>query len=350
MRANMSAGDLLGMTTSCGWEVIEKISSKQESGGNHCVRYLVKNIVGDIAFLKAMDLSRAFKFQSRDRLRLINELTGHYLFEREILNKCKEKNMTKVVVPLSAGEISLPNQMPPLDEVYFIVFERAETDLRQAFLNSAPDTWYNFFRAIKHTCLGLEQLHRAEIAHQDIKPSNILNFEHGISKIADLGRVIDAKGDSPFSSLHFAGDPNYAPVEIALNVKITDFNERYLADLNAVGSLMYQTFMGVHITGALMGEALLISPAIKRMSYNHSLPILETAFYTLMDRLYRDCESRFDKEIAEAVVATLVEMCHPDYRKRGAPKMLSTKLRANIRRYTSKVNCILRMLKTKGFV
>ena len=344
----MSANDLLGLTTDCGWEIFEKISTKQHSGGNFCVRYLVRDSSGNVAFLKAMDLSRAFQFQ--DRLKAMNDLTSHYLFEREVLNKCKDKNMTKVVVPLSAGEIRLKNQLPPLDEVYFIVFERAESDLRQAFLNSPPDRWYCFFRAIKHTCIGLEQLHGARIAHQDIKPSNILNFEKEVSKVADLGRVIDSDGESPFSQNYFAGDPNYAPIEIVLKVKVNSFNERYLADLNAVGSLIYQTLMGVQITGALTSEALHISPAIQRLDYHQALPVFETAFFTLMDRLHQECKARFDIEIANAVANTVTEMCHPNYKKRGAPKANNTRARANMRRYTSKINGILRLLKIKGFV
>ena len=320
----MSANDLLGLTTDCGWEIFEKISTKQHSGGNFCVRYLVRDSSGNVAFLKAMDLSRAFQFQ--DRLKAMNDLTSHYLFEREVLNKCKDKNMTKVVVPLSAGEIRLKNQLPPLDEVYFIVFERAENDLRQAFLNSPPDRWYCFFRAIKHTCIGLEQLH------------------------GDLGRVIDSDGESPFSQNYFAGDPNYAPIEIVLKVKVNSFNERYLADLNAVGSLIYQTLMGVQITGALTSEALHISPAIQRLDYHQALPVFETAFFTLMDRLHQECKARFDIEIANAVANTVTEMCHPNYKKRGAPKANNTRARANMRRYTSKINGILRLLKIKGFV
>jgi serine/threonine protein kinase len=344
----MSANEILGVTTECGWEIFHKIDTEQSSGGNHCVRYLARNKKGDVAFLKAMDLSRAFHFQAKDRLKVINDLTGHYLFEREILTKCKDRSMTKVVIPLSAGEIHLPDQLPPLDEVYFIVFEKAENDLRQAFIDSPPSTWFSFFRAIKHTCLGLEQLHSAGIAHQDIKPSNILNFEQSISKIADLGRVIDAEGVSPFSNMHFAGDPSYAPIEMKFDIKINHFQERYLADLNAVGSLIYQTLVGVPITGALVGETLLIAPAIQHMNYSQSLPVFETAFFTLMDRLHQECESRFGADIAKAVVDTVVEMCHPDYKKRGSPKALNTQLRTNMRRYTSKVNAILRLFKIKG--
>jgi serine/threonine protein kinase len=344
----MSAENLEGLTTNCGWKVFEKVTSKQHSGGNFCVRYFVKNNAGEIAFLKAMDFSRAFA--KPDRMTALYELTSEYRFESFILELCKDAKMTKVVIPLSSGVIKVDGKMPPWDEVYFIIFEKAESDLRQAFINSAPNTWYSFFRAIKHTCIGLEQLHRAKIAHQDIKPSNILNFNNEISKIADMGRVVDEAGTSPFAKYRFAGDQNYAPIEIHHDIKVANFSERYLTDLNGVGSLIYQTFMNVHITAALISEAYRISPALGTMSYYLALPIYETAFFTLMDRLHQECALRFDADIASSVVSAVSEMCHPDYRKRGAPKLNSIKARASLRRYSSKIDSILRQLKIKDFM
>ena len=38
-----------------------------------------------------------------------------------------------------------------------------------------------------HIATGLFQLHSAAVAHQDLKPSNVLVFDHSISKVADLG-------------------------------------------------------------------------------------------------------------------------------------------------------------------
>lgn len=346
----MSADSLLGRTTPCGWEVYEKVESKQHSGGNFCTRYLVRNSTGTTAFLKAMDLSRAFQVNSANRLNEINKLTGEYLFERNILQICKDAKMTKVVVPLSAGEIIIAEQHPPLDEVYYIIFEKADGDLRQAFLNAPHSTWYSFFRAIKHTCIGLEQLHKAKIAHQDIKPSNILNFDNKVSKVADLGRVIDAEGQSPFSTYYFAGDLTYAPIEIIKNVHITEFEERFLADLYAVGSLIFQTFMGPQITAALKSEAALISPAVGQMNYEQALPIYTTTFFTLLDRMHQECSKRFDTEIADSVVNTVKEMCHPDYKTRGLPKSTNLAVRTSLRRYTGKINTILRLLKVKGYM
>jgi serine/threonine protein kinase len=344
----MSAENLVGLTTDCGWEIFEKITSKMYSGGTFCVRYLARDATGKRAFVKAMDFSRAFK--EKDRIKALNDLTTEYQFETAILNLCKDKNMTKVVFPLSSGTLFLNDQVPPLDQIYFIVFEKAESDLRQAFINTPPNAWYNFFRAIKHVCIGLEQLHRARIAHLDIKPSNILNFKNDVSKVADLGRVIDEAGTSPFATSYFSGDPRYAPIEYLFQVPVINFQERYLADLYGVGSLIYQTFMNVQITAALLADALRITPNLKAMPFHVALPIFETVFYTLMDRLQQECKHRFDDQVAASIVSIVTEMCHPNNQRRGNPKAKSLGTRVSFRRYSNKADSILRQLKIGGYL
>ena len=82
----MSAEAILGKTTPCGWQVTEKITTKQHSGGTFSTRYLVEDENGSVAFLKAMDLSRAFK--ENDRITAISNLIREYEFERNILILC----------------------------------------------------------------------------------------------------------------------------------------------------------------------------------------------------------------------------------------------------------------------
>lgn len=344
----MPSTTLLNLTTPCGWEIIEKISTKQHSGGNFCSRYKVKNKSGDVAFLKAMDFTRAF--DSSDPMKAINIITSEYLFEREILYYCKEMNLSKVVIPKEAGQIINPLHRPPLNTVYYIIFELADSDMRQSFINSEDICWNDFFKAMQHICIGLEQLHFAGIAHQDIKPSNILHFRRMESKIADLGRVVDAKGRSPYLSLRFPGDQTYAPIEIKCGVTYKSFQDRYLTDIYSVGSLIYQSIMGVGMTPSLSGEALLLHNSIFSVSYEDALPTFLTAYSTLLARFYDECCNLIgDNEIALEVVNIVKEMCHPDYNKRGAPKVISRPYKINMRRYSSKMANIQLMLKVKGF-
>ena len=342
----MPSTDLLGITTPCKWTITEKITDKLGSGGNFCTRYLARNESGKLAFLKAMDLSRAF--QAQDQLKALQSLISEYIFEQEILFFCKDKNLANVVVPISAGELINEKYPPPLNKVYFIIFEKAECDMRQAFLTFQTSAWKEFFKAIHHVCLGLEQLHMNGIAHQDVKPSNILHFEHYNSKISDLGRVTDDKGKSPFSNYFYPGDMRYAPIEVLYRVKYPTFQHRYLSDVNAVGSLIYQTIMGTSLTTSLRSESALLNQHILNVGYDEALPVLTTAFSTLMSRFDDECKKIFKNIIAESIVTVVKEMCHPDYRLRGSPKINSAPYKFNMRRYSGKLSSINRLFIVHG--
>lgn len=192
-------------------------------------------------------------------------------------------------------------------------------------------------------------MHTADIAHQDIKPSNILKFNNGDSKISDLGRVIDNLGMSPFNKYYFAGDQTYAPLEVKYRLPFSDFYDYKLIDINGVGSLIYQTLTGVSLTTALVNETSLIVPNIMRFDYHDALPFHCTAFFTLMYRIQQECEQKFDVEVATQIVSIISEMCHPDMSKRGSPKRVSKNQRVQFRRYSSKLNTLVRLLTIKGY-
>lgn len=294
----MPSTTLQGYTTPCGWRITEKVNTKQVSGGNFCARYVVESNEGEVAFMKAMDLTRVFNAS----LEQIQSLIGEYLFEQKILEFCKEQKMSKVVVPMSAGEMENAQFPAPLNRVFYIIFEMAEADLRQKYLLYSGDDWLPFFKAIHHICIAAEQLHRAGIAHQDIKPSNVLHFDEGQSKLADLGRVTDEAGKSPFNSMLFPGDLSYAPIEILYRIGAKNFKDRYLSDMWAIGSLIYQTLMGSSISHILIAESQKILPNIATLSYSEALPVLYSTFSTMMDHFEEVCTEKFGKKIGRAHV------------------------------------------------
>ena len=105
----MPASALLGLTTDSGWKITQQLNNTLGSGGNFCCRYLARSLDGQEGFLKAMDLTRAMG-DLRDLQKLINE----YLFEQDILYFCQNKKMTRVVTPLDAGQLDVPNYQAPL--------------------------------------------------------------------------------------------------------------------------------------------------------------------------------------------------------------------------------------------
>ena len=74
---------------------------------------------------------------------------------------------------------------------------------------TVSDQW-RFF-VLHQTALALLQLHQQSIAHQDVKPSNVLLFGADKLKLGDLGRSSLRGKPAPHDAMHVAGAWNYEP-------------------------------------------------------------------------------------------------------------------------------------------
>src|SRR5947209_1089697 len=100
---NNPSENLLGLQLEGGWVITEKLKTAVNgSGGNFSVSYKVcRN--GEIAFLKAMDLSRAFRH--KDSLQILHLLTAKHVHETTLLQVCANRKMDKIVTILDSGQI-----------------------------------------------------------------------------------------------------------------------------------------------------------------------------------------------------------------------------------------------------
>jgi len=343
----MPSTALEGITTASGWKIGKMINKTSGTGGNFCTRYTASYKDEKIGFLKAMDLSRVM---SSGNLEDINRISSEYLFEQRILEKCKDKKLTRVVTPLDSGEVTSPSGIGPYRTVYYIIFELAECDLREQFLNDINhDSWLSVFKSLHHVAVGIRQLHKIGVAHQDIKPSNVLLFESNNSKISDLGRVTDDKNESPFSDYSYTGDPAYAPIEMKFGVNINEFIDRRASDLYMFGSLIYHVIEGVQISPILINESNLLMPNFQISSYYEALPFMKSAFTTIINRFSDKCQNKFDEEIANELVSIVNELCNPDYQFRGNKKHSSKIMRLSMEKYVGKMASVVRKIRIKGF-
>jgi eukaryotic-like serine/threonine-protein kinase len=67
-------------------------------------------------------------------------------------------------------------------------------------------------RWLHHVATGLQQLHFSEIAHQDVKPANILVMADRTAKIGDMGRA--HRRAVPMNYLKQERDRTYAAPEL----------------------------------------------------------------------------------------------------------------------------------------
>ncbi|MBK8096047.1 MAG: protein kinase [Planctomycetes bacterium] len=159
-------------------------------------------------------------------------------------------------MPIEDGIIERPGSLP----LHFIVFEAAEGDVRRVLRakDKLDVAW--LLRCLHGICVGIRQLHSVDIAHQDLKPSNVL-IRDGDARIADLGRACDKNVAAPHDVLATAGDPQYAPPELRYGYVSSDWQIRRIAcDLFHIGNMMTYMINGANMTLLMYAN---IAPALR---------------------------------------------------------------------------------------
>lgn len=249
-----AAAQLEGLTLLNGWKVIRYLRrDERASGGHFSFSYLVERD-GQEGFLKAFDFSEAFE-PGQDTIKFLQMLTSAYEHEREVLSLCRDKRLSKVVVAIDHGDVQVPQREGMDGRVFYLIFEMAVGDIRvQVDHTKRFDTIWSM-RALKDACLGLWQVHRQLIAHQDLKPSNVLVYEGEGFRIADFGRSSRKGHEVWYDRANIAGDRNYSPPELLYGFKHSDFtNRRIGCDLYLLGNLACFLFAGVNMTASIMSR------------------------------------------------------------------------------------------------
>jgi len=240
-----------------------------------------------------------------------------YIFERDLLEKCKGRKLARVVTPLAHGNVQVPGWVGDLSTVYYIVFELARGDIRTEVAN-----WKQFdlawaLRSLHHASIGLRQLHSVGIAHQDLKPSNVLVFPQEGAKIADLGRSSSQDTPSDMDKCQIPGDVTYAAPEQLYGWRLSpDFCLRYVADLYQLGNLLFFYLTGISSTAAMRTKLVRAVPGFSGMDFIHDLPYLQQAFSEVVSDL-RAILPPLEDKIASEIVMIAQQLCEPDPRRRG---------------------------------
>jgi serine/threonine protein kinase len=318
------ANFLVGMDLPGGWMVVSKVERPEgATGGNFCIGYVVENLDGRRGFCKALNLARALT--APNPAQLLEQLTHAYNYECELLAKCAATRMSRVVLAIDKGVIDVPGFALP--KVNYIIFEWAEGDVRAALNASEGLDIAARLRCLHNVAIGLRQLHANLIAHQDLKPSNVLMFApdplypDGVSKIGDLGRATDHNRPARPDNLMIAGDRTYAPPEQLYRATPLDFGPRRLAcDLYQLGELIVFLFTASSLN-ALLHEELHPSHAWENWggTYADALPYVRDAYGRVLARLAAD----MPKPISDDLIHMVSYLCDPDPDRRGHPQELS---------------------------
>jgi len=315
---------LEGLDLPGGWHVDSCVRRPPEStGGKFSVGYLAIDKDGRRAYLKALDFFAAF--QHPDPPRALEEMTSAYNFERDLLAKCKNRGLRRVVTPLADGSVEVPGNFGPLCIVSYLIFELATGDIRDEV-----SKWNHFdlawaLRSLHHSAIGLRQLHSAGIAHQDLKPSNILVFPTEGSKVADLGRASYVRTPSQTDAFQVPGDPGYVPPDQWYGWHHThDFADRFVADLYLLGSLVFFYFVNSSVTEAIQLKiSLKHKKKFTKTDFLQDLPYIQHAFNEALDDLRASVRGS-TVDLADEIVMIAQQLCEPDPRRRGDPRVLES--------------------------
>jgi eukaryotic-like serine/threonine-protein kinase len=336
---------LLGMTLDGGWKVIERFEHpvSDATGGNNSVGFIVENAQGQRGFLKAIDLASATKFN--DPPSVLQEMLSAYLNERNICTVCKDKQMRRVAVAIAHGQVEIDSSLGVGGSVPYIIFELADGDIRHAIDKAAHIDAAWSLGALKDMAAGMDQLHRAEIAHLDTKPSNALTFSNEGIKLSDFGRSVQRGRASLHENDVMVGDPSYAPPELHYDYLSSDWNERrYGCDLYLLGSMAVFLFSRTTMTGLLSAELAGIHHWRQwRGGYAEVLPYVREGF----GRAIIKFEGTVTEVIRPQLVTIVRQLCEPDPSRRGHPTNMfqsgnnkNSIYRFLVERYVSQFNAL----------
>lgn len=348
-----AAENMKGLDLDGGWHVDERVMRPPKgTGGYSSISYFVSKKEGEKAFLKALDFSSAL--QDEDPSRKLYELTSAYEHERNLLHQCKDKRLRHVVVPLADGTAKVPGNFGPLDRVPYLVFPMAKGDIRDEL-----ERWKEFekkfdlawaLRSLHHSAVGLQELHGMGVAHQDIKPSNVLVFPVEGSKLTDLGSASQVGNPSRSDKMMVAGDVSYAVPEQWYGwSQSPDFADRYLVDLYRLGSLIFFFFADCSATDVIQLKlSIKHGKEFTRSDFVSDLPYIQHAFGETCNDL-RALVQELAGDLTDEIIMIAQQLCDPDPRRRGDPIARAAEYRRqhDIQAYISRFDRLARTAEIK---
>lgn len=244
---------LTGTQLDDGWRVEERVDFPADhTGSAFSVGYRACHASGVTGFLKAFDYAAAL--DEHDPARELERLTATYNAERNLLDWCGQHSLNRIVRVLGAGATRVEGLSPAV--VNYLIFELADGDARAIIAAADPADLVPRIRLAHNAAVAMTQLHGIGIAHQDIKPSNLLVWTSSpelSGKLGDLGCAYVESRPAPHDHKIVAGDCSYASPErlYKSSPHLGSARNRQAADMFMVGNLLVFLMVGGTYNGIL---------------------------------------------------------------------------------------------------
>jgi serine/threonine protein kinase len=321
---------LEGLNLGNGWVVGKRLPTGEEAGGSggfFSVSYEVRRDQQE-AFLKAFDIVKALQIaekQGKTLIMALQEQSQAFSFETALHDLCLGARMRRVVKILDHGQAIVPRlENEQIYQIPYMIMELADGgDVRSYIGRTQAIDIALKLTYLKDVASGILQLHKAKVAHQDLKPSNVMVFSNEMAKVGDLGRASSQDIPSLHDNQTIAGDRNYAPPEQLYRHPLVDWMDRRMrCDLYQFASVITFVFFGTTINLELMSRLPKhVKPSAWQGdsdSYLNSLPFLLNAF----DEALIDWEGQCPEWLKSDLIDIIRQCGTPDYTQRGSRKTL----------------------------
>ena len=240
----------------------------------------------------------------------------------------------KVVKAIAHGEVQVPGMGVIEGRVFYLIFEKAEGDVRgQSDITNRLDTQWSL-RAIRDVCRAGASPSSACGATATHKPSNVLSYPDQTFRITDFGRSSKKDRQIYHDEFDIAGDWTYAPPELLYGSKHAEFSvRRFGTDLYMLGNLVAFMFSD-DATANVFSR---IDPGFHYSNwhgaYAQALPYVQRAFNETTVAI----AAAIDPDIRDKVVPIICELCNPDLARRGHPRGIGGGDQYSLIRYTSQL-------------
>jgi serine/threonine protein kinase len=317
---------LEGLELKGGWKVLSKQENQtHQSGGVYSCCYEVQNGTRK-GFLKAFDYSSADRITD-DFAEEMKNILNAFTLEREILEKCTKNGCKNVIEILDSGSLKVDKatEYPRVD--YLILEWAEEGDVRNA-LHEQKVTLEWKIRSLHQLALGLNELHKLSIAHQDVKPSNLVRVSNIKTKISDFGSAVSVITQvselPPHLSKNYCGSWEYAPPELLYGaLDDSPVIRRIGCDLYLLGSMIAFYFTNMSMTSLIR---LNLNDSLSWTHYSNygNYKTIQSYVILSFEKALNDIGAKIESDyLREKLLLMLRYLCNPDPHERGHKKNIS---------------------------
>jgi hypothetical protein len=323
-----AAQHLKGRTLAGGWYVEERVLlPDSHTGSAFSVGYIVRNADNQRGFLKAFDYVLAFA--GGDPTTELNMLTTAYLAERDLIQWCNGKGLSRIVRSLAADTTRVEGYSPNL--VNYLIFEAADQDARLTMAQADPADQVPRLGLAHHAAVALVQLHSNAVTHQDVKPSNLLVWNHGDSqnrtsryngKLGDLGCAHKPDLPSPHDEKPIVGDRAYVTPEQLYKCPVSMVQplRRQANDMFMFGNLLVYLMASVTYNELLFSE---LDPSQHWKQFGGTFEDVLPGLVDAHGRVLVTLRTVLLPQIVDELVKMIGQLCNPDPTRRGDPVAIS---------------------------